>query len=140
MRKNKTPYTRAKNRAWKAFSDYIRARDCLKTTGTLTECYCVTCGKRVEYKKIQAGHAIGTRRMSILFDKELVNGQCDVCNGYGGGMYPEYHLWFIETYGKKMLEEKVRLKNQSVKLKISDLDEITQKYKDKLLELKNGKQ
>jgi len=63
-----------KKRAWKMFSTYIRTRDSLKTTGSTDKCVCITCNKRKEFRRIQAGHAIGGRNNSILFDEELVNG------------------------------------------------------------------
>ena len=131
----KTPYKKAKDAAWKAFSDYIRTRDCLKTTGTTSECYCVTCGIRYPYKEIQAGHALGGRNISILFDEELVNGQCRGCNGPKDGNYGIYSLWFIENYGLKAWEEKVGLQNSSVKLSVPDLRDLKQLYKDKLKQL-----
>jgi hypothetical protein len=118
---------------WSNFSKYIRLRDCLATTGTTDYGTCVTCGRRFHYKKLQAGHAIGGRSNSILFDEELVNAQCYMCNMYGNGRGAEYSVWFIKKYGIEKWEEKIRIARQvGVKL---DLEEINRKYKRKIGEL-----
>lgn len=130
-KKSKT-LTYYKKKAWKAFSDYIRARDSLLTTKSLKRCKCVTCGKEVDYSGIQAGHAIGGRYNSILFDEELVHGQCNGCNGYGNGKYAEYSVWFIRNYGTEKWEEKVALSKQLIQYKSSDYIRIEQEYRDKL--------
>jgi hypothetical protein len=124
-----------KKKAWKAFSDYIRTRDSLATTETREKCKCITCGRVVDYKDIQAGHAIAGRHNSILFDKELVNGQCKFCNGYGGGRYAEYSLWFISKYGLEKWKEKVELSREVIQYRKSDYIRIYEEYKRKLEEL-----
>src|SRR5690606_5871776 len=65
---------RQKDKSWKAFSDYIRHRDCLATTGTFEYGKCVTCMVRGDYTdypyaRIQAGHAFSGRSDPILFDE-----------------------------------------------------------------------
>lgn len=118
----------AKRKAWKCFSQYIRARDCLFTTNTLTRCKCVTCNREFPLEEIQAGHAIGGRNNSILFDEKLVNGQCKGCNGFGNGKYAEYSVWFIETYGLQEWEDKVILSKQSKKYSMQDYLDIADVY------------
>ena len=135
MPKKKTSYKKAKEKAWKSFSTYIRTRDCIATTRTTDECLCVTCGNRTEFKKLHAGHAIDSRCMAILFDEELVNGQCIGCNIYGNGKYAEYSVWYINKYGLDSWEEKVAQKHSAKKYKVFELEEIEQEYKDKLKEL-----
>lgn len=111
------------------FSKYIRTRDCIKTSKFPDQGKCVTCGRFFPYKELQAGHAIGGRYNSILFDEQLVNAQCRGCNGYGNGKYADYSLWFIREYGQEKWEEKVELSHKIV----PDLDygEIYEKYKEK---------
>jgi hypothetical protein len=126
----KSPKGRSKDKAWRYFSNYIRVRDCLSTTGFPDQGKCVTCGKFFPIQELQAGHAIGGRNNSILFDEELVHAQCKFCNGYGNGKYAEYSLWFIEKYGLKKWKEKVKLSREiNVDL---DYEEIAEKYKNKL--------
>ena len=135
-----------KDKAWKAFSDYIRLRDCLATTGTTTHAICITCKVRgdnswKEYKDIQAGHAIGGRTNAILFHEELVNGQCRYCNRqapYGlGGDYGNYAIALIERYGLEHYKELQKLRFATLKISTKELEEIEQKYKDKLKTLQN---
>jgi len=123
----------SKDTVWRWFSLYIRTRDCIETTNTLNSCICVTCGKRVGFKQLQAGHAIGGRNNSILYDEELVNGQCMICNGYGGGKYAEYASWFIKRHGIEKWDEKILLSNQ-IGMKI-DNNATRDYYKNKYQEL-----
>ncbi|NMC60035.1 MAG: hypothetical protein GYA51_11760 [Candidatus Methanofastidiosa archaeon] len=130
--KNKKRKT-TKAKAWSWFSKYVRLRDCLKTTGFPDQGICVTCGRAFPFSELQAGHAIGGRNNSILFDEELVNAQCKGCNGYGNGRYADYSLWFIKRYGQKKWEEKVQL---SHKLAVDlDFEEIYNRYKEKYSKL-----
>ena len=62
---------KAKSKAWKAFSLYIRTRDSINGM-----CQCVTCGKVAPIKDMHAGHFLGGRSGSILFDEEMVFAQC----------------------------------------------------------------
>ena len=115
------------------FSKYIRTRDCIRTTGFADQGKCITCGKFFPFSELQAGHAIGGRNNSILFDEKLVNAQCRVCNHYGNGRYGDYSLWFIGKYGIEEWKKKVELSNKiDVEL---DYDFIYEKYKQKYEEL-----
>ena len=127
-----TEKSRLKVKAWKAFSDYIRTRDSIKTTGSKEHCVCVTCQKRVPYKKIQAGHFIGGRGNSILFDESVVNGQCLRCNIMLKGNYDEYNLVMLEKYGGKEVIEMLKQKKQVKQYSISDYKNIISLYQTKL--------
>ena len=140
-----TPRSKAKDKAWKAFSDYIRLRDSLLTTGTPDNCICVTCSVRGDtswkpYKAIQAGHAVGGRGNAVLFHEELANGQCGYCNrkppmGLGGD-YGNYAIFLIEKYGIEHTRELQKLRHSTdVKYKTHDFIEIEQRYKQKRADL-----
>lgn len=143
--RSKSDRAKAKEKAWKAFSDYIRMRDCLATTGTTTHCICVTCSVRgdyswKEYKQIQAGHAVGGRGNAVLFNEKIVNGQCGYCNrkppmGLGGD-YGNYAIWLAERYGLEEAKSLQMLRhNTSVVYKIHNFIEVEKEYKEKLLTL-----
>ena len=143
-RKVKSLRSKAKDDAWDSFSRYIRTRDSLKTTGTLTYCVCVTCRERgddvpKEYKHIQAGHAVGGRGNAILFHEEIVNGQCDYCNSQGAfglkGDYGNYAIYLVKEYGIEHAQELQRLKGTYKKYTIKDLIEIKSIYDGKYREL-----
>jgi hypothetical protein len=129
---------KAKERAWKSFSTYIRVRDCIKTTGNVFYCICITCKHTVPFYSssgnfIQSGHAISSRCNSILFDEELVNGQCQQCNVFKSGNYHIYEEEMIKLNGQEWWDEKMKLKHQTRKYSIQDFIDIETKYKNKLL-------
>lgn len=143
-RKKRSSRAIAKEKAWDAFSYYIRIRDSLATTGTIEFCVCVTCNERgiskpKEFKHIQAGHAVGGRGNAVLFHEEIVNGQCDYCNTkppYGlGGDYGNYALFLAKKYGLEYTESLQRLKGTDKVYKVHDFIEIEQEYKAKVNEL-----
>ena len=78
---------------WPVFSRYIRTRDCLATTGTVTHGKCVTCGRTLAFKKLQAGHFIPGRTDAMLFDEDQVHAQCYRCNCKLQGMWHKYFLF-----------------------------------------------
>lgn len=145
----KIQYSKQKDKAWKAFSDYIRHRDCYKTTKTFDYGTCITCVVRGDYtqypyKRIQAGHGVGGRKNAVLFHEQIVNGQCDHCNrqGMGGlsGDYGNYMAYFVREYGLEHAEGLQRLKNAYLNYTYDDLVDIECKYKQKLEELKSKDQ
>ncbi len=135
----------AKKGAWNMFSKYIRLRDSIATTGTTDMCVCITCKDTVptKYHKgfntLQAGHGIAGRSKNILFDEDLVYGQCQSCNCIHGGRLSEFAIFLIDKYSKEWFEEKcfISRKPAETRWSIQELDEIKQKYKDKYEELLN---
>jgi len=133
----KTPTLRsAKKKAWAEFSAYIRRRDCLKTTGTLDEGICITCGNKIPFKGSNAGHFISSRCNSVLFDEELTNLQCYSCNVGLMGNYVPYTLTMINRHGVEWVEEKQRLKHKILKRTINDYQTLEAIYKQKFINLK----
>lgn len=142
----KIQYKKQKDKAWSAFSTYIRHRDCLATTGTFERGTCVTCVVRGDYteypySRIQAGHAVGGRGNAVLFHEEIVWGQHDHCNSqsHGGlsGDYGNYMTFLVRKYGLEHAESLQRLKNAYKDYTYEDLVLIEQEYKDKLEHLKS---
>lgn len=136
---SKTDRAKAKEKAWKAFSAYIRTRDCINYTGSTEEGICVTCRAELPYSKLQAGHFVGGRGNAVLFDERIVYAQCGYCNqkppmGLGGN-YAAYTLFMIDEYGREKVEEFLKLRHQTKVYKLKDFIEIGQKYKDKTAEL-----
>lgn len=143
-RKKKTPHASAKDKAWAAFSMYIRVRDSLATTGTTEYCVCITCAVRgdtapKEFKHIQAGHAVGGRGNAVLFHEEITNGQCDYCNAQGrfglSGDYGNYAIALIKRHGIEHTEALLRLKGVQKQYKTHDFIELEALYKQKLADL-----
>ena len=101
--------TEWKDHVWKAFSYYIRLRDCLLTTGTTTHGRCATCGRTYPFKQLQAGHFMPGRLDFMLFDEGHVNAQCKRCNVFQSGMWPMYFLRMEEKLGYAWIAEQLEL-------------------------------
>lgn len=125
-----------KQSVWKLFSEYIRTKECIETTGSIEYGVCCTCGKVYLYDKLQAGHFIPGRTNSVLFVEDIVHIQCWQCNGYEHGKYFEYEQYMINRYGQEKVEKLKILKHQHKTMKIFELLAIEQYYKEKLLKLK----
>ena len=117
MAKTKSPLKKAKEKAWKAFSLYIRTRD-----GN-----CVTCGGASQ----QAGHFIDGRHNAVLFSEMGVHGQCYHCNMGLKGNKLEYFLFMEKTYGREVIDRLMLESKQTVIYKTFDYVRIEQEYKDK---------
>lgn len=65
---------------WKAFSRFIRIRDCIRTTGTPFRGACFTCGRELRYGELQAGHIISRSYSNALYNPNVVFAQCVTCN------------------------------------------------------------
>ncbi len=134
-RKPKSP----KDKAWDAFSIYIRTRDCIRFSGDPALGKCVTCKRAYPFKKLQAGHFIQGRSNSVLFDERIVYSQCIGCNGnppYGkGGNYVEYYVFMLEEWGQIMIDEFRAQKYKTVKYKNFEYEQMEQEFKQKTQDL-----
>lgn len=130
--KRKPPtLTKAKEKAWVAFSKYIRLRDCLRTTGTTTHGRCITCQKVYEFKQLHAGHFIPGRNGENLFDERGVHAQCGVCNLWKKGNWANYLDSMRELYGQEIIDELIEQRHEIKKYTVSELLEKEKTYKDK---------
>ena len=128
----------AKQTAWKNFSDYIRLRDCLKTTGSADYCKCVTCGEIVPYAQIQSGHAISGRTNGILFDEDIVRGQCVRCNCGGGGETQAFKRVLVDEHGEAWYQMKVQARKNSALLTDDQYRLISKYFLTKRKKLQEG--
>lgn len=117
-----------KKKAWKLFSEWIRRKDA-DEGGTE---YCFTCGRAFHWKELQAGHGIGGRHNAVLFDEEIVRPQCVACNVFLRGNYQVFITKLIKENGMKWWECKLSDSRKTLKLTRSDVEEIIEKYKEKL--------
>lgn len=124
----KSQLAKSKEKAWRAFSKYIRIRDALLTTGTTDYAICCTCGKEYPIAKLQAGHYLPGRTNGILFDERGVHAQCVGCNMFGKGMQAEYHLYMLDKYGAEVCEELARQKVSGCKIRNDEYDSLAVEY------------
>ena len=129
-KEKKLSLSKVKTKAWKAFSRYIRLRDCLVTTGTKDYGLCFTCGRKKHFKELEAGHFVDSRCNAILFEEDGVHAQCHQCNCYKSGNKDAYTPKMIELYGLKRVEELQQQKYTTVVYKIWDYEKIEKEYRD----------
>ena len=122
---------KAKEKAWKAFSLYIRHRDSLD--GEI--CMCCSCGRIYPLKKMQAGHFIPGRSNAVLFEENGVHAQCYGCNVGKGGNWPGYYEFMLAKYGETEILRQLSERNKIIQYKTSDYLEIAEKYTQKLKEI-----
>ncbi len=129
-----------KKKVWKeVFSPYIRLDSAIETTGTKTHLVCCTCGKQYPAFGLgcaQAGHFVPGRGNAILFDERGVHGQCYNCNIRLKGNWPEYMRFMLDTQGKFVIDDLLRLNKTVRKFTVPELQEMYEEYKQKLIELK----
>jgi hypothetical protein len=111
----KTARAKAKQKAWAAFSLFIRTRDKK----------CVTCPTGSAQ---QAGHFIDGRSNAVLFSEKGVHGQCYHCNVGLKGNKLEYWLFMERTYGRKVIDQLMAESKIMVQYKTHDFIAIAEKY------------
>lgn len=132
VKKKQLTYAKAKNKAWDAFSLYIRTRDCVETTGTTTQGKCFTCGNVFPLKKLQAGHLIAGRHNSVLFDERGCHAQCQMCNVWLSGNTMKYYRHMVEKYGDEVVKVLEGLDaNVTRQYKVYELVELAEMFKAK---------
>jgi len=131
--------TQLKKKLWSIFSLYIRTRDALKTTNTLTDALCITCDRRYPIRAVgglQAGHFIPGRHNSILFDERNCHSQCYGCNVMKKGNMVKYYKKMLDMYGQSVIDELEKLDTETRQYKTHELKILLTTYKEKLELLK----
>jgi len=129
-----------KKHLWPIVSLYIRMRDCIETTETLTHGKCCTCGKFFPIVKLgksgnylQAGHYQRSWKASVKYIENNIHAQCYACNCKHHGL-EEIHARFIDDkYGKgtaKTLENSANMKTK--KYANFELIELIKYFKQKI--------
>uniref|UniRef100_A0A6M3JKI0 Putative lambda recombination protein n=1 Tax=viral metagenome TaxID=1070528 RepID=A0A6M3JKI0_9ZZZZ len=137
--KKKVTLSGLKKKVWVAFSEWIRTRDCLRTTGCKDWGLCITCGKRYHIKLLQAGHFISGRHNANLFSEMGVHAQCYNCNINLRGNTLEYRRKIIELYDEGADLELEAEARQIKKFTIPELEALLIEYKNKIKELREVK-
>jgi hypothetical protein len=119
-------------RADRIVSEYIRKRDCLKTTGTLDYGICFTCGKRKPYDELDAGHCISRKYRSLRFHDDNIRIQCRKCNRFDGGEHAEFTVKLQRELGKKRVDKLLKKKREIKKWTIADLEDLIERTKKKI--------
>ena len=111
-----------KKKADKVMSLYIRQRDASKG--------CVTCGKLLPWKEMDAGHWMGRGCGATRYDEHNLAGQCKGCNRFGkvGQVAEKFRRALIERYGEEEVERVYRTSKQTHRFTIQELEDIIAKY------------
>lgn len=124
VKRVKSAKSKLKAKAWAEFSKYIRNKYAIDGSAK-----CYTCGKLKTIKELQAGHGIGGRGNSILFEERVVRPQCAGCNIFGRGQYRIFTRKLIAELGLDVYDELTTQADTLKKLTEKDLQEIYEKYK-----------
>ena len=118
------------------FNEYIRKRD----AAGASHFKCISCGQVKEVKYMDAGHYYNVGHYDGLrYDEINAHGQCHYCNRFLHGNLIEYGYNLLAKIGPERFEA---LKNRAENYKRnghkwsrSDVEEIIEKYKQKIKEL-----
>ena len=112
------------------FSQYIRLR---YAKNEIAECY--TCGKKDNYKKLQAGHFASRRHYATRWNEYNVQVQCYSCNIGLQGMQFEFGKRLNLQYGNNFAEDLLIESKKAVKFTDLDLKDMIEQYKYKLKDI-----
>jgi len=126
MKKIRHPSTKTLHKkAWKLFSEYVRRSE---------RGFCFTCGLKRHWKEQHAGHYI--HKDCLDFDPINIHCQCVRCNMYLSGNLGVYAERLISEYGEASVAE-LRVRSEQIKkFTIQELEDIINKYKVLLQDLK----
>lgn len=119
MKAKRSETARAKDRAWKVFSEYIRLRDK----------HCVTCPNGLAENAGHFWHGV------LDFDEENINGQCVRCNKWLSGNLAVYSTYLLKKLGTKKfnaLDKRHCLALGGEKRTAEEYEEIIKQYRNKI--------
>ena len=134
----RSEYQRAKSTAASWFGKWVRVRDCIRMTGTLTDGICITCGKPFTYSKLQCGHFVPSRRDSLIFEEHNAAAQCYMDNVRRQGAWVEFEMELLKRYGPDEVQRLKMLKFIDFKYSVEELRDIATKYREAFHELCQG--
>ena len=115
------------------FSIYIRRVDAAHNGGVK----CCTCPVCLHWKHMDAGHFISRKHLNTRWNEINCHAQCPECNRLNHGEEIKYKQFLINEYGENVPD---MLRGESrivVKFIQSEIDELTDQYKQKLKALDN---
>jgi len=122
-------------KAQRAFSLYIRMRDCLQTTRSKNFCVCCSCSCRTPYESIECGHFISGRHNNVQFDEMNAHGQCHHCNQDLHGAKESYTRFMERKYGSIQVQLLHQRSESYVRMRKEDFEYKEKYFKKKLKEI-----
>lgn len=119
------------------FNEYIRERD----AAGASHFKCISCGQIKEVKYMDAGHYYNVGHYDGLrYDEDNAHGQCNYCNRFLHGNLIEYGYNLLAKIGPErfvaLRKRAENYKRVGYKFTRSEVQEIIEKYKQKIKELK----
>lgn len=114
------------------YSIFIRMRDALETTGTLTDAECITCKRKFPIKKMHCGHWITRGRKATRWEETNTHAQCVSCNTFYEGEKQMYQDELEQMYGQEEVDRLKKLQYTTAKFTVSDLEEKYDYYRDRV--------
>jgi hypothetical protein len=115
---------RQKKKTWKAFSEFTRRR----YANQKGQAFCVTCGVRKHWKKLQSGHFLDGRGNAILFEEKACFPQCYSCNICKHGNKIEYYIFMKNTFGEAAINQLRDQAKQKIEFTVSGLKDMEMQY------------
>ena len=137
MAKKKPTVSKLKKKLDAIFSKYIRLKYAFMMDGELS-CTCVTCGRTLPVKNMQAGHFMSRRHNSTRFDEMNVHPQDMSCNMYNQGCQYEHGLYIDKTYGNGTADSILKKSKELKQFKTFELEEMIKDYTQKVKDLENN--
>ena len=93
---------------------------------------CVTCGKVGPWtgQEMDAGHFLGGRSNSILFEPLNIHPQCKYCNRTGGNPQA-YRQFMIGCYSSDIVEALEKMKRESISFTRDELVGMRREYRER---------
>lgn len=133
------PLKTLRERAWSAFSKYVRLRDHPPAWSWHGASVCITCDAVLNWREIHAGHFVHAGRANpVSYDERNINAQCPACNTFRHGMLDVYSERLTAKHGAGVTDELRAMKAQGKPLNRTQLHEIALKYEAKVEEMLNG--
>lgn len=115
--------------AKRLFSLWIRQRDSIDG-----KVKCCTCDNTDYWRYMDCGHYESRGNMITHFDERNADVQCKICNNTPDGEKEKHRIYIDRKHGRGTSEELRILAKSSIKLSWSDLYDIANKFKIKLIE------
>jgi len=128
-----TELQRAKDKADKYFSLYVRQRDAVN--GIVK---CCTCGQWHHWKQMDAGHFMSRRYEATRFDEMNTGPQCRADNRYNQGRQFEMSKYLDKKYGFGTASKMEMKSKMFCKRDRFDYEHIADTFKNKLTSLLNN--
>lgn len=129
--KRKLPLRSLEKKLDKIFSEWTRRKDA-DEGGTVR---CVTCGGLFFWGDVDAGHFIKRQHRATRWHPLNVAPQCRRDNHFMGGRQDDFANYIIREHGQAVFDELMTLKYQTKKHSRVELEEMIEKYQQKLKEL-----